>query len=487
MINEKRLKQEAKRVKKKLGILHHEALQLVANKYGFENWVTLRNELKAQTLNGIRNPTIQPNLRVAEISTPPEVYELFEEENAGILDSTNSNDLVRANMVELTKLGIEYSIFEPTLTGLKKSILDATQPVRKHFQIEKFHDYQVQEQGPTYKVSTDGYLVDSDLTIKTKVSLYRPKTKLGDPRMWFSKLSSFADAGDKIAIIIFENRPHLINLCRTDIKKELTDDASKVSLLLKSYIQKDEGIAAELLGKLRKLAEQPFKAQRKGDTAIGYTLETLLGIEANSSKLPDYKGIEIKSGRGKKTRTNLFAQVADWSLSPCGSTDVNFDKGSSAKILDNFGYIRDDDFKLYCTISSVKPNSQGLHFIYNRKNDQLEEWHDTKSLVAVWPGDLLRDRLLEKHGETFWVEAETFHCDGDEYFKLKSVTHTKDPIVSQLLPLIDDGVITMDHLIKRSGKTGKVSEKGPLFKINKRDLELLFPAPKHYVLDKKQI
>lgn len=62
------------------------------------------------------------------------------------------------------------------------------------------------------------------------------------------------------------------------------------------------------------------------------------------------------------------------------------------------------------------------------------------------------------------------------------VTHTKSPVVSQLMPLIQSGVITMDHLIKKSGKTNRVSEKGPLFKINKRELDLLFPEPVTYSL-----
>ena len=70
--------------------------------------------------------------------------------------------------------------------------------------------------------------------------------------------------------------------------------------------------------------------------------------------------------------------------------------------------------------------------------------------------------------------------DGVEYFDLHSVTHTRRPLVSQLLPLIQAGVITMDHLIKRKGNSA--AEKGPLFKINKRDLLFLFPEPKHYSL-----
>lgn len=96
---------------------------------------------------------------------------------------------------------------------------------------------------------------------------------------------------------------------------------------------------------------------------------------------------------------------------------------------------------------------------------------------------MLRQRLNEKHSETFWVSADSTEIDGVEYFQLKSVTHTKSPLQGQLMPLIALGVITMDHLIKRkSGVKPKVAEKGPLFKINKKDLALLFPSPKTYFL-----
>jgi len=204
-----------------------------------------------------------------------------------------------------------------------------------------------------------------------------------------------------------------------------------------------------------------------------YTLETRLDIPANSSKQPDYFGIELKAGRGVRTRTTLFAQVADWSKSPCKK---------SAEILNKYGYERNEDFKLYCTLSTQRENSQGLSFIYDQSKDELQEWHNKKDLVAVWPGDLLRNRLKEKHAETFWIEAKSKVIGGVEHFQLLNVTHTKSPIISQLLPLFLSGVITMDHLIKRSGKTNRVSEKGPLFKINKRDLDLLFPEPRIYSL-----
>lgn len=380
---------------------------------------------------------------------------------------------VEQNLKALVSAGVEFSVFEPTSTGIKKSILDATQPVRIHFELTTFHDYANQIQGPIHKVKKQAYLLTPTNKTESVVSLYRPVTKLGDPRMWFSKLPEFADAGDQIAIVIFGNSAYLLNLSKLDLTLLLSAKGNQVESFISLYQSAKSSIAEELLGRLRELSQTPFATEREGSTGIGFTLEKKLGITANSSKLPDYKGIEIKSGRGGGTRTTLFAQVADWSISPCKS---------SADILNAYGYTRDDHLKLYCTINAVRPNTQGLLFIYDANKDQLQEWHNNEELVAIWPGALLRKRLLEKHTETFWIDAESTFVDGVEHFQLKNVTHTRAPIVSQLVPLIVSGAITMDHLIKRNDKTSKVSEKGPLFKINKKNLELLFPKPVEYKL-----
>src|SRR5690606_33436500 len=84
-------------------------------------------------------------------------------------------------------------------------------------------------------------------------------------------------------------------------------------------------IANELLGLLVKVADMgPVPALLAADTAIGRTLENLLGIDINCSKKPDYKGIETKSYRDKRgNRKNLFAQVPDWSISKFkGSAEI---------------------------------------------------------------------------------------------------------------------------------------------------------------------
>jgi len=468
-----RVKQRAKKLKKDKGLSHAEALENISVEYGFSDWMSFQNELKIAEQARVYLPTPSNTFTEYEdVEMNDEDYEVLDQEREDELPELIKGRVI-LNKRQLTKIGTEFSIFEPTMTGLKKSILDATQPIRTHFELEKYHFFWEQGQGPEYKVKKKSYLLTDEQIIESNTSLYRPKTKKGDPRMWFGGLPDFSQAGDQVAIIIKDDTAYLINLSKNLLENSLNLKNSQIRVFFESFTKNENSVAEELLTKLKNLAKAPLPALRSGDTAIGYTLETRLEIPANSSKQPDYHGIELKAGRGVKTRTTLFAQVADWSLSPCKK---------SAEILNKYGYERNDDFKLYCTLTTQRENTQGLSFIYDQSKDELQEWHNNKDLVAVWPGTLLRSRLKEKHAETFWVEAKSDVIDGIEHFQLLSVTHTKAPILSQLMPLLQSGVITMDHLIKRSGKTNRVSEKGPLFKINKRDLDLLFPEPRIYSL-----
>lgn len=114
------------------------------------------------------------------------------------------------------------------------------------------------------------------------------------------------------------------------------------------------------------------------------------------------------------------------------------------------------------------------YLIENSSNNQIGDF-------VVWTLDKLHERLIEKHKETFWVSAESVLIDGKEHFRYKEVEHTSSPIVSQFDILLEQGIITLDHLIKRE-LTGQVVEKGPLFKIKPNSLDLLFPPSNIYKL-----
>jgi hypothetical protein len=290
-------------------------------------------------------------------------------------------------------------------------------------------------------------------------------------------LKDFVAPNEVLALIALDGHLYVINLSRLPVEQLLSTSVPNPLRELAAEIQaRDGAIALELLGLLKAISSRgPVRAELAADTAVGRTLETLLGIAINSSRQPDYKGIELKAFRKSKgNRKNLFAQVPDWRLSKMKS---------SSEILDAFGYARGADFKLYCSVSALGPNSQGLSLRLDRDESLLYE-NSVKVPVGdfvQWPLPLLHKRLLEKHNETFWIAANTHREDGFEYLHYTHVEHTRKPILSQFDFLLEQGVITMDHLIKRKS-TGQTVEKGPLFKIKPEAVGLLFPPSRIYDL-----
>lgn len=392
-------------------------------------------------------------------------------------------DIERQRLRRLSAESVEVTLVQPTRTGLEKSILDATAPIRNYLRDNNIHDYAGQNQGPENRVRVKANLFSELLMLPSKASLYRPNAKKGDPRIWFTNLAEYAQPDDMVAIAAHDGQLALVNLTRVDLDRVL-DEYQRGALW--DLIQEIKGtanlISDELLARLRVIAKAgtlPSIMAGPADTAIGRTLEDALGIRMNANRAPDYKGIELKAYRraasaSRENRKTLFAKVPNWDISKFKS---------SAEILDAFGYKREKDFKLYCTMSTQKANSQGLIFKFNTSGEQLDEC-STKSEIgafASWLMDDLKKCLVEKHNETFWIGAKSHQIGGKEHFDFLDVRHTRKPITSQFDILIEQGEITMDHLIKRNDK-GRVTEKGPLFKINTGALDLLFPPSITYAL-----
>lgn len=394
----------------------------------------------------------------------------------------NSRPLDKAESVKLSKLsnaGLECSLIYLTGTGLSKSILDAIAPVRELLRQHGVHDYSKQGQGTSNKVFLAGTIFDkTGAAVEIDISLYRPETKKGDPRIWPYDLKLYAQADDVLAIFVSEKRIHLQNLS-TDPMHDLDGSSSDLEIFLSSLQLDYDRVANELLAKLRDLAaDGPIESVCEGDTAVGRTIETALGIAINSSKNPDYKGIELKAKRARsKTRSNLFAQVPDWSLS---------EFKSAREMVEHIGYdIEGGIRKLYCTVSTSGANSQGLLIdldLDRKRLDELQQIDTSRRQVCMWQLDKLHDRLHEKHAETFWIKAKELRKGASKFFELESVKHTRRPSNNQFDRMIGSGEITVDHLIKKTA-TGKVTEKGPLFKIRGSSLnELFLGAAREYEL-----
>ncbi len=381
-----------------------------------------------------------------------------------------------------TQRGIDVALIVPTVTCMKKSIMDATVSVRQFLKRNNLHDYSIQRQGPDAKSSIPTAFVYADHIRNTTASVYRPNTKHGDPRIWFCKVDDFCVANNLLAMVAIDGTLFVINLSnKTTVDSLKNDRESFVWEVINSAAADSQSAAAELLDRLVKIHKKGFiRSSVRGDTGVGMTLEKQLKIPPNSSKAPDYKGIELKAARGlmgakSRNRSNLFSQIPDWN-----NSKIN----AAQELLDAYGYFRDGRKQLYCTVDASKPNTQGLYFYVDEEEDLLKnrsmnsvgEWKE----VVNWKLDTLRSRLSEKHHETFWVKAESEHRGGIEYFRYDEVLYTRSPNIGLLSTLIERSVITMDYTL--SQKETRVRDHGYLFKIKPENLELLFPSPQRFDL-----
>lgn len=389
------------------------------------------------------------------------------------------------NVKYLVDKQVEFATIQITETGLKKSILDATAPVRAYLKEKNVHDYETQLQGPEHKHIIDTYILTEGAQYPTKTSLYRPVTKKGDPRLWVNKVRDveFLRANDIFAIIAHRGILFAVNLTNINIKKVCTSpiDTPLKDLIFEISSEKDS-VSDELLGLIRDRMTDWMPAKILADTGIGRTVESILGIDMNPSKNPDYKGIELKSHReASKVRNTLFTQAPEWAISRLKS---------GRAIVEEYGYIPAGytHKSLHVTLTANRPNPQGLGLLVQPQLGLLEAGEFSQIVladgsfkkvndVAAWQLMNLHERLLTKHHETFWIDAETKKESGREYFRVTEILHTKNPIPSQFDILLDQGQITVDFLLCRDSGGDTYS-----FKIKSKARPLLFPQSDTYNL-----
>lgn len=383
----------------------------------------------------------------------------------------------------LAEAGASVAFLVPTPTGYEKSIMDAVKPLRELLKYANVHDYEKQRKGPENKVTIEAHFVTKDDVINTTASLYRPMTKDGDPRIWFSGLKKYCKPCNLLAIFVLDKSLYVINLSNDELQESLFNYHHVYNLLqfsLSEYVS----TADELLEKLHELHKRGFiPSITVGDPGVGDTLENALGISRNNSKNPDYKGIELKATRisknGQKkavTRSTLFTKTPDDGL-------------SYSEILDKYGKMQIPRGQtvprkqIYETVSSLKYNAYGLRFKVDYDADKLlliDDATPKPNIVSSWDMDVLRKTLLTKHPETFWVKAAS-EMREIEYFRYDLVIHTKNPNAMILAQLIENGEITAD-LAAHIKPDGKYRDHGLLFKILPENLKHLISDEKTYEL-----
>lgn len=379
------------------------------------------------------------------------------------------------NVRFLVNLNVRFTQVEITPTGLAKSILDATAPMRTYFLEEGIHNYEEQRQGQEHKVIRDSVILTETRMHSTQVSFYRPTSKKGDPRMWIYRIGFYTGGNDIHVLFYFQRKLFTINISRINIANCYNSQIiSPLKEILMEIYRSGDSVAEELLGKFRSVGGQWFESEVMADTGIGRTIESFLGIRMNSDKTPDYKGIELKSHREKSSskKNVLFTQTPNWDISALKS---------GREIVAQYGYVTAQGKKTYQnTVQCSPPNSQTLFLNVNQFTALLElQAQNTKvEDVAAWRLFELHQRLKVKHHETFWIEVENAVHDNKEYFCYKQIERTRNPNVAQFDILLEQNLITVDLLLCRPNGGGDTYS----FKIKRAGMSLLFPESVLYVI-----
>ncbi len=370
----------------------------------------------------------------------------------------------------------------PTKTGLEKSIMDATKSVRDFFLEKNVHNYDTQRKGIDSKELIPTLLVSSGSIIETKTSLYRPETKHGDPRIWIYKLTNHAEPCDLIALSIKEHALVAVNCSRSDLGSLLNANSAEFLQLFAPSIAGLSENASELLKMMRDIASRGYiKTLTSGDTGVGKTLETLLGIPANSSPNPDYKGIEIKSSRSRMKKGVLFSMAPAWKSSKISNAHELVQKRGREN--PDWNGLKTLNHTMQCDHLNSYGMKLDLDEIFIR---QLYEGNGLCEEDVCWFLHDFESKLSHKHKETFWVEVDARGEENDEEFLYKKITHTGGVDLSTIPTLIKTGLITVDYLLWEKGDGWKNYTKKSgfdfLWKVKNQSKDMLFKYVKNYEL-----
>ena len=374
-----------------------------------------------------------------------------------------------------TKLELNLSFLPVTNDYYNRSKIHTLIPVKKFLKDNNIHDYSKQDIGQEKNgVIYPAKLILSNTIVDLETSLYiekRGDKGHGKPKIWFRKIKNHIKGECILALIYKDNKLLLLNLNDENTKKSLFSKDYVYEVLKSQY--KLNPVADELFGKIKQLHSKDVKSVYSGCGSVGETLEHALGIKRNNSKKADYKGIELKTFLTTQNGIilTLFNKFPNWQDYPSKSLKGFFEKYSHTS--DN-----SNKRKFTHTISSKTDSAHGFYLDVDIEKNQLELKKDEDCILG-WDLEEVKKSLLEKHDETFWVEAK--HNKTDDTFRYNKITYTKKPNANLLPALIMSNIIHVKFSIIE--ENGKIHAHTCAFTIKFNDLDKLFTALTLYDLD----
>jgi MvaI/BcnI restriction endonuclease family len=199
---------------------------------------------------------------------------------------------------------------------------------------------------------------------------------------------------------------------------------------------------------------------REGDTGIGFTLETMLGITENNDKKADFLGIEVKAKHKKiahksEGKLNLFQQGPVWTQKLEGRERIRVIGAQN----------EEGQFTCYSQITT-KPNNLALSLSMQALTIELKK---ERIDIGYWLHSKLAERLHEKHQRAAFVWASEKIVKSTKYFCYDDLIYCEQPSIENFLSLVEQNQIVFEFTM--SEKTdGTIRNHGYPWRLNRSDL-----------------
>ncbi len=221
----------------------------------------------------------------------------------------------------------------------------------------------------------------------------------------------------------------------------------------------------ELVEKLSEIKEMGYvKSLRKGNTGIGYTFESLLGLEETNIPIPDIGGrVEIKTAR--KDSTSLV-------------TLFTFNRSVWQKrqkdIIEQFGYNDEKGRRaLKSTIFFNKPNSLGLSLDIDDNKNIISLTASNNELLAEWDVYVIVGKFSSKLSRLLFVLANRRKSGNQEEFHFNEAYLLTDPNPRNFLTAFKKSLVGIDIRMHLK-ENGAVRNRGTGFRMREKDMIELY-------------
>lgn len=222
----------------------------------------------------------------------------------------------------------------------------------------------------------------------------------------------------------------------------------------------------ELKEKLAGIKSRGFiETKRKGNTGVGYTLETLLEIEENNDAGADIEGdIELKAKRKDgSARITGFCQNPIWIVK---SRDIVRKYGRPDRS-------NPERVNFYPSLRCGSLSPQGLSLAIEGSNLYLKGGEG--EYLAEWHLEVIRFRFRQKHPNLVLVLAEREKQRGSlERFHYNEAYYCTGLGTDKIAKLIKDGKIVVEPRMYLNQITGKLRDRGVAFRLSEKWMMNLF-------------